>query len=305
MKRTTVIASLLATFVGTIAVACVPPPQGGPCNLPATPGTTTHTITVDGLAREYLVSVPATYSATQRVPLVFNFHGAGATMQQQDIYSAMSTKAGAKGWIVVTPQGRTFSGTTAWVLPALSDVDVHFVSAMLVAVGSTLCVDTARVFTTGMSNGAGFSDALLCALPGTFAASAPVAGVNISRVCGNGTPHAAVLAFHGTADPVVHYDGGPVGGSPLALPPVEDAVGRWAAFDGCNATPVTTTIASDVTHRTYSDCQDGAGVELYSVLGGGHTWPGSAIDVPLGPTTHSIDATALMLQFFALHPKRV
>ena len=215
----------------------------------------------------------------------------------------MSTKAGAKGWIVVTPQSRTIGTLKAWVLPALSSVDVDFVAALVQSVPTTLCVDPARVFTTGISNGAGFSDALLCALPGTFAATAPVAGVNISHACGSGTPTASVLAFHGTADPLVPYDGGKVLDTNLTVPPVTDAVAGYATFDGCASPPQTSTVATDVTHTVYHGCAPGTAVELYSVLGGGHTWPGSPIDVPFGPTTHSIDATELILCFFAAHPR--
>lgn len=43
---------------------------------------------------------------------------------------------------------------------------------------------------------------------------------------------------------------------------------------------------------------------LYSILGGGHTWPGSPITLStgtFGPTTEQIDATGLMLAFFDHH----
>ncbi|HEY5845603.1 MAG TPA: hypothetical protein VIT42_02320 [Microlunatus sp.] len=46
-------------------------------------------------------------------------------------------------------------------------------------------------------------------------------------------------------------------------------------------------------------------MEYYRVTGGGHTWPGTAVDLsPLGVTTQEIDATALMWEFFEDHPKR-
>jgi len=52
-------------------------------------------------------------------------------------------------------------------------------------------------------------------------------------------------------------------------------------------------------------CEEGAAVELYVVEGGGHTWPGAAIDVPvLGETTHEISATDLIWAFFENHPAR-
>jgi polyhydroxybutyrate depolymerase len=51
---------------------------------------------------------------------------------------------------------------------------------------------------------------------------------------------------------------------------------------------------------TYEGCDDGIDVELYSVEGGGHTWPGSAIEI--GPTTKTVDATKIALDFFDSHP---
>jgi polyhydroxybutyrate depolymerase len=45
-------------------------------------------------------------------------------------------------------------------------------------------------------------------------------------------------------------------------------------------------------------------VLLYAVIGGGHTWPGSPVEIAsLGPTTHEIDASQLIWAFFAAHPR--
>ena len=43
-------------------------------------------------------------------------------------------------------------------------------------------------------------------------------------------------------------------------------------------------------------------VVFYTVEGGGHTWPGGLVDLPpavFGATTHTIDASDLILDFFA------
>ena len=82
------------------------------------------------------------------------------------------------------------------------------------------------------------------------------------------------------------------------LDPVETVVARWAAANGCTGSPQVTMVGADVRHVACTECTRGA-VELYIVQPRGHTWPGS-VDVPLlGATTHAIDATALMLDFFA------
>jgi polyhydroxybutyrate depolymerase len=46
-----------------------------------------------------------------------------------------------------------------------------------------------------------------------------------------------------------------------------------------------------------------AEVLYYKIEGGGHTWPGAADVALLGPTTHEIDATAILWDFFKSHPR--
>ena len=219
---------------------------GGGCGKAATPGVTTEQLTVDGRPRDYLLSIPDSYDPSTRAPLIFNFHGLGSNKEQQALYSGMNQKAGAAGYVVITPDG-TGTDLRHWAFPPLagSATDVAFVKALLATTTRALCIDPKRVYATGMSNGAIFSTALACALPGRFAAIAPVAGVNGTKVCGRGTPPTSVLAFHGTADPIVPYAGGRyfAGANPLdetpsragaaRAQPVDDAVAAWAAFDGC------------------------------------------------------------------------
>jgi polyhydroxybutyrate depolymerase len=296
------------------------------CHHAATPGVATQTLAVDGAEREYLLSVPASYDPTRPAPLILDFHGLGSDQYQQALYSGLNPKAGAEGYIVITPAGTGVIRHWSWPPLPGGVADVDFVKQMLATTSRTLCIDAKRVYATGISDGAIFSTKLACALPGRLAAIAPVAGVNGSKVCGAGTPRTSVLAFHGTADPIVPYEGGryfagakaadvpePAGGTSalgelfggLRAQPVDTAVANWAAFDGCREPPATTWVAADVQHVTYPHCPANGTVELYRVVGGGHTWPG-AIPVNnfrLGPTTGSIDATDVMLRFFGAHPR--
>ena len=236
------------------------------------------------------------------MPLVLNFHAYGSNAVEQELYTQMSAKAGARGWIVVTPQGRVVGSDHFWQL-ATTSPDVAFVAALVKKVSTTLCVDSRRTFAAGMSNGAGFSVTLACALPGRFAAIAPVAGLNLSPACSASTPHVAVLAFHGTDDSIVPYHGGLVFGR-LPVVSVPRAFSAWVAFDGCKAKRAATKIASDVRRIDAKKCPAGIAVSLYTVKGGGHTWPGAPVDIPDRTTTQSIDATRLILNFFAAHPRK-
>jgi polyhydroxybutyrate depolymerase len=332
---TMLLSTATATAIALVAVPVGPASAsttrettaGSGCRKAATPGVTTRSLTVDGAEREYLLSIPASYDSAKRAPLILNFHGLGSNKEAQTLYSGLNQKAGAEGYIVITPGG-TGDAIPHWSLPPLpgGTADVDFVKQMLATTSRSLCIDAKRVYATGISNGAIFSTKLACALPGRFAAIAPVAGVNGTKVCAAGTPPTSVLAFHGTADPIVPYPGGryfaganaadtpdPAGGTSalgqlfggLRAQPVDRAVANWAAFDGCGTPATTTWVATDVQQVTYPHCPANGTVELYRVIGGGHTWPG-AIPVNtarLGSTTGSIDATSLMLRFFAAHPR--
>jgi poly(3-hydroxybutyrate) depolymerase len=139
--------------------------------------------------------------------------------------------------VVITPNGQG-DVLRHWSLDPSTGAnpDVAFTQAMLRTTTGSLCIDPKRVFSTGISNGAMFSTLLACALPGRLAAIAPVSGINVTPVCAAGTPRVSVLAFHGTADPIVPYRGGayfsgqPIGrvlGVPDAKP-VETTAAAWA-----------------------------------------------------------------------------
>ena len=53
-------------------------------------------------------------------------------------------------------------------------------------------------------------------------------------------------------------------------------------------------------------CAEGSVLELYVISGAGHTWPGStfarASEPILGPATSEIDASDVIVEFFASHP---
>jgi polyhydroxybutyrate depolymerase len=311
---TRVVTLLLAVVVGALVVA----PAAGAgaathglsgCGRKATAGVTTGRVAVDGVEREYLLAIPERYDPSRPAPLVFDFHGLASNMQEQSLYTKLGEEAGARGYVVITPNGQGDVLRHWSLVPSAStNPDVAFVQAMLRTATRTLCIDQRRVFSTGISNGAMFSTVLACALPGRFPAIAPVAGVNATAVCEPGTPRVSVLAFHGTADPVVPYAGGeyfsgaPVGrvlGVPPAKP-VEAAMAAWAAFDGCRTTPTNASVGDDVEHFEWRACRGNRAVELYEVVGGGHTWPGAVAvqEARLGPTTATIDATRLILDFF-------
>ena len=258
--------------------------------------------------------MPPSYDGSTAVPVVFSFHGLGSNALEQEIYSGFSTKSDSAGFIAVYPNGSVGGDGeqfwNAWQLAPPVPSDVAFVNAILDSIEASLCIDEHRVYTSGISNGAMMSVRLACSAASRFAAFAPVAGsyfppmsllINGSETCPDAVPR-PMIAFHGTADNSVPFNGGGNVGYRLPIDdntPAEDVLSDWAIYDACAGSRQESQVDTEVRLVQYGDCANGTLVELYIVDGGGHTWPGS-FDVPsLGYTTHQINATDLIWSFFS------
>jgi polyhydroxybutyrate depolymerase len=290
------------------------------CTLAPAPGENRVELSSGGLDRWYLLRVPPGETPEAGWPVVYDFHGfsEGATIHA--VASQLGQFGDGAGFVTVTPHGTgdpVFWNATA--APGIVD-DVGFVGDLLADVASRVCVDSQRIFATGLSNGAFMVSRLACDYADTFAAVAPVAGINLMEGSCDPARPVPVIAFHGTDDTFVAYDGtvgesaGTLGFSSdsaqalsrLKFAPVPEAASGWAARNGCRSGPTDERLASDVVARRWGDCTDGADVELITIEGGGHTWPGSqffqTVAQIVGRTTTSIDANELMWAFFQKHP---
>ena len=135
-----------------------------------------------------------------------------------------------------------------------------------------------------------------CELSEAVTAIAPVSGgYSPAQEC-RPARSVPVVAFHGTADPLLPYEG-----QGRLLLPIREWAAGWSARNGCEATPAVTFQHGQVTGETWNGCRDGADVVLYTVAGGGHSWPRS--DMPAQITTQDINATDVMWEFFTAHPR--
>ena len=286
------------------------PPRGRASDSEKHPGT----IDVGGRTRTYFVHTPPGYAGDDKLPLVMVLHGGGGNAENADKMSGMSDKADAANFLVAYPDGtggvgehfHTWNSGNCCAYALKNNVDdVAFLRALLDKLEYEYAVDPKRVFVTGMSNGGMMAYRVGCTMSDKVAAIAPVAG-SLNIDCNPSQP-VSVIAFHGTADENVPYDGG-VGKKQLDAPrddkPVSYAIGFWVKRDGCNARPEKSekgTLRTDV----YSGCADGTAVVLNTIVGQGHAWPGSPhvlrgiADKP-DPT---VPATDLMWDFFQSHPK--
>ena len=278
------------------------------------PGTVTLSPTIGGRRRTAIVHVPTGY-ATSPVPLVVNMHGSQSTALEQELLSGMDATADADTFIVAYPQADIPAGSGyEWNVPGQplvggaavpkgSPDDVSFIEKLVASLEQRYCIDKHRVYATGFSGGARMASQLGCDSAAIFAAVAPVSGLRFPRPCPS-TRAVPVVAFHGTADPVDPYTGD---GQKYWTYSVPVAAGRWALHDGCSKSVANALPAPGVEQSTYAPCADRAAVELYSIVGEGHEWPGGPhlprrITLVLGPQSTAISANELMWSFFVAHP---
>ncbi len=274
----------------------------------------TNSLTYGGIERTYILHVPGSYDGTRAVALVLDFHGGGGNANSQMRTSQFNTLADEKGFLVAYPHGTgrledkllTWNGGACCGYAVTNQIDdVGFVRALVAEVQSRYHIDPKRIYATGLSNGAIFSYRLACDASDLFAAVAPVAGTLNYLRCNPSQP-VSIIHFHGTDDTHVGYNGGTGPDSLVDVPfvSVKDSIDFWLDIDRCPRQPQSESF-KDIQHDTYSGCADGTAVELYTIVGGKHAWPGSqgpAWSGGDGPT-QSISATQLIWDFFAAHPK--
>jgi len=268
-------------------------------------GTESKTLEFGGRTRTYLVHPPAGYDAKTPLALVLVLHGALQGAANVESLSGMSAKADKEKFLVVYPNGTSRSGLVpTWNAGACCGYaqtnkvdDVGFLRALIDKLEHDYNVDPKRIFATGISNGGMMSYRLACELADRIAAIAPVEGAQ-DIDCRPSGP-VSVLVFHGTADLLVPYNGGTTPfqlGSKRTDTPVSSTVGFWVKQDGCSKTPKHEE-SNQLRVDTYTGCQGGAGVTLYTLEGGRHMWPGTRL------SGNDVPATDIMWSFFASHPK--
>jgi polyhydroxybutyrate depolymerase len=259
------------------------------------------TLVSAGETRKYELYVPRSYDRAKPTPLVISMHGAGGWPVQQMNLSRWNRVADREGFLVVYPSGLDNRGPRVW-----RDVrDVRFISELIDKIAASYNVDRDRVYANGFSNGGGMAFVLSCRLSDRIAAVGMVGSAQTLpwSWCRDGRA-VPMINFHGTADRMALYDGGQSWVAPAPFPAVPKWTANWARRNRCAPRPVESRVAADVTRRSYTNCADGADVVLYTIRGGGHTWPGGE---PLpewftGPTTNSVDASSTMWAFFRAHP---
>jgi polyhydroxybutyrate depolymerase len=267
-----------------------------------------HTIDVNGVSRTYLLYVPPGQNR-KRLPAFIMMHGSGSTNVQQERYSNFDAFAQTHGLVVMYPNGIDKHWNDGRVIGHESTADdIGFMKAMLAEVTAQGLIDPKRVYAAGISNGGFMAQHMACVMPDALAGIAVVAASQpVDAACPSAHPM-PVIFFHGTADKLVPFNGGPIApqfGNRGSAMSNAQAVAIWQKRNGCGAAQKTQLPAKNdqlaVTVETYS-CPAGRGLENVIVQDGGHTWPGARqgwmVTRILGPVTDNINADDTMWGFF-------
>lgn len=270
-----------------------------------------ETLLVDGERRYYRLHVPANITERAPVPLLFALHQFSDTDRGMERLTRFNELADAEGFIVVYPQGRLRVWNTGG---ERGEADLRFLESLLDRLAKQYPVDLNCVYATGASAG-GMMAQYWARRSGRIAAIAPVMG-SMGRGDAQADPPVRdsplpVLIIHGDRDPVVPYDGGETYAGPgrtarfLSAP--ENAA-YWAAWNGCTEQPASERLPDPDPRDEFGvsvtrwSCPDAAPVLLYTVEGGGHTWPGRKNWYPafiVGPVAPEPDASRLIWEFLS------
>ncbi|MCZ8088691.1 MAG: hypothetical protein O9247_01155, partial [Rhodobacteraceae bacterium] len=244
-------------------------------------------------------------------PVILALHGGGGGADQFARNSGLSIPANRQGYAVIYPEGtgRAATWNAGYCCGAARRQqvdDLAFLDAVIADATARFGLNPARIYMTGMSNGAMMAEAYAASRPGRLRAVAGVAG---TMDTGRFTPPSGVplLHIHGTEDGMVPYGGGR-GESSVTRVPFASVASVEAAFlapfPGLARSERIIDPRADgmrVIERNHIDASGRTQVRIQTVEGGGHAWPGSR-RAPRQGGSRDIAANTEILRFFAEHP---
>ncbi|WP_174732211.1 alpha/beta hydrolase family esterase [Mesobacillus harenae] len=283
-----------------------------------------------GYERTFQYYVPTSYTGKKALPVMFSFHGSGSSSAGQILLTGYQKIAEKEGFIVIFPDSTVINENDEVIIPENDDFDpnsplvrrwntgsatgtlasiddVGYTSALIDSFNDDFNIDLSRVYASGMSNGAMFSNRLAVELSDRIAGIGAVTGQlghNMAEIAPK-NPITTVLVM-GDTDPVVPYEGRP--GSLLS---VDSTIDYWTAANKTVERPRVSylpQIAEDdptkIRREIYGGGKFGTEVILYKVEGGGHTWPGGPQYLPsnvIGLASKQMDASQVIWDDLKTH----
>ena len=301
------------------------------CASVPSPGNTgdgfTYTVTMeagrDAMRRSYRLHAPRGYRPGKPVPLVVVLHGAFSTSSEMERVTGFSALADREGFAVVYPDGIGIlgflqhwnAGHCCGIAADEAIDDVGFIAEVIEDAKAYIDIDAARVFMVGYSNGAMLTHRFAAERSELLAAAAPLAGSIGSAEAANDwripppSTSVPIIMFHGLDDDRVPYgrtdtnDDSSDGG----FYSVGESSRFWWSNNGCKRHHRTRDNVYDgVTIDTWSDCDENAAVQLLSLHGWGHRWPGPYFseNPGNGSDLEGFDAAEIIWSFFEQHGRR-
>jgi polyhydroxybutyrate depolymerase len=283
------------------------------CALAATGCSEYQRMEHDGETRRYVLHTPDGYDGEQ-IPLIVALHGRLGTGRGMARDSGFDALIDAEGFAIVYPDGvqRSWNDGRPGGPAAEAEVDdVGFIDALIEEVGAQVTVDADRIYLVGISNGGMMAQRLACERTATFAAVASVISSMPEIVEEGCSPSAltSMLLMNGTEDPVVPYEGGAVDSDvDGAVLSTAETIDFWRLQLDCDTTPDEETIdelpsdETSIRHLSYSGCAGSTSIELFEIVGGGHTWPGGPQyldEDTVGRVSAEIDAASTIQSWFS------
>lgn len=319
--------SLKALFLAAgLSLAAVPVSAGVFDAIPGKPAAKPkpETLTVNSRKRAYFLFAPS--SVTEPAPVVIVLHGGGGEAERIRTVG-FDDLAKSEGFIAVYPQsaegqwndGRAF--TDRFAETATVD-DVGFIRELIAKLVADGLADRKRVYVTGVSSGGMMAFRLACEIGDQLAGIAPVIALmpkGLPERCVTRQPLPLLLMI-GTEDQIVPVKGGPVAGffanrrdgdDRGAVESLATTLQVWGRRNQCHGKAPQRRWLPDrdafdstrVQVTTWPQCA--AGTQLYSIVGGGHQWPGRPVkpgaaftDRFVGRGTTEINAAPVIWSFF-------
>lgn len=281
-----------------------------PVDIGDTGGDILGSVISEGFNRTFVLHIPPANDAAEPAPLLIVFHGTnmtGAGMQDLTVFEIFTDQHGFLIIYLDGIDGGWSIGCDCTTPDELGISDVTTIETLLSSVSSGFAIDMDRVYLAGFSQGGVIAQIAGCDLSDRIAGVASVGATTLMRVADGCALQAPlpILFIHGTDDTVVPYDGGP---SFLSAP---ETLATWSELNGCQGDPEEATEPdldpNDLTRvrsETFTNCDGGAEVSLYTVEGGGHTWPRGRrpLGSDFGAVSQDVSGSEIITEFFVRHP---
>lgn len=285
------------------------------------PGDYKRAILHNGKPRFYHLHVPPNFDSKKTTPIVLVFHGGGGNPRSVRYESRMDEVSNKYGFLVVYPAGTPAGALWKNKILIWNDGrplkdgtknkidDVGFVNELLKDLKNYSKIDQRRTFACGYSNGAQLTYCLAKKLSDKIAAIAAVAGQRrANEIYPPPERPISVLQFAGKLDLIGPYYGGK---APVKAPfktnlaPIPEAINSWVKFNQCPSKPNSMVKIGNTMLTKYGPGLDNTEVILWTIINGGHTWPGGRVHPllrkKLGPINQEINASEEMWKFFSKH----